>query len=123
MISSNHRLWLRGFGVLAVGLLLPPAFVRAQTVDASISVGAGPAVAKISRRRNIMRRIYRSLLPIALFLVLVPSALASTTWYVDGVNGNDGNNCQTPQTACKTIGHGISLAALGRFHHRRGGDL
>jgi hypothetical protein len=39
-----------------------------------------------------------------LFLALAPSALASTTWYVDGVNGNDGNNCTSAQTACKTIG-------------------
>lgn len=29
------------------------------------------------------------------------------------MNGNDGNNCQTPQTACKTIGHAISLAGSG----------
>lgn len=60
-----------------------------------------------------MRRIYTNLLPIALFLVLAPTALASTTWYVDGVNGSDGNNCQTAQTACKTIGHAISLAGSG----------
>lgn len=60
-----------------------------------------------------MRRICTNLLPMVLFLVLAPTALASTTWYVDGVNGNDGNNCQTPQTACKTIGHAISLAAPG----------
>jgi len=53
------------------------------------------------------------LLPMALFLVLVPAALASNTWYVDGVNGNDNNNCLSPQTACKTIGHAISLASSG----------
>jgi len=39
--------------------------------------------------------------------------MASTTWYVDGVNGNDGNDCKTRQTACKTIGHAISLASAG----------
>ena len=71
-MNSNSRMWLRGFKVLGFGLsLLPPGFV-------------------ISRRRNFMRRIYTNLLPIAVFLVLVPTALASTTWYVDGVNGNDG---------------------------------
>jgi hypothetical protein len=74
MISSNHRLWLCSFWLLAVGLLPPRAFVRAQTVAATVRPGA---------------------------------------WYVDGVNGNDGNNCQTPETACKTIGHAISLASSG----------
>ncbi|PYT69840.1 MAG: hypothetical protein DMG39_17505 [Acidobacteria bacterium] len=72
-----------------------------------------PAVAKVPRSRNIMRRIYTNLLSIALFLFVVPTALASTTWYVDGVNGNDSNNCQTPETACKAIGRAISLAGSG----------
>src|SRR5438874_1318012 len=71
------------------------------------------AVAKVPRRRNIMRRIYTNLLPIALFLLVVPTALASTTWYVDGVNGSDSNSCTSPTSACKTIGHAISLAASG----------
>jgi len=44
---------------------------------------------------------------------LAPAALASTTWYVDGVNGSDNNDCKTSQTACKTIGHAISLASKG----------
>src|SRR5215472_8195505 len=48
-----------------------------------------------------------------LLLILAPFALASTTWYVDGANGNDGNNCKTRQTACKTIEHAISLALSG----------
>lgn len=39
--------------------------------------------------------------------------MAHTTWYVDGANGNDGNDCKTRQTACKTIGHAISLASSG----------
>jgi predicted outer membrane repeat protein len=46
-------------------------------------------------------------------LALVPTALASNTWYVDGVNGNDSNNCKSATTACKTIGHAISLASSG----------
>jgi hypothetical protein len=49
----------------------------------------------------------------ALFLALAPTAIASNTWYVNGVNGNDNNNCMTPQTACETIGHAISLASSG----------
>jgi hypothetical protein len=36
-----------------------------------------------------------------------------TTWYVDGVNGNDKNDCKSPETACKSIGHAISLASSG----------
>jgi hypothetical protein len=52
------------------------------------------------------------LLP-ALFLVLTSTALARTAWYVNGVSGNDSNNCLTSTTACKTVGHAISLAASG----------
>jgi hypothetical protein len=49
---------------------------------------------------------------LTLFAAL-PAALASTTWYVNGVSGSDSNNCQTPTTACKTIGHAIALASSG----------
>jgi hypothetical protein len=52
---------------------------------------------------------FSSLLVMAFFLALAPAALACT-WYVDGVNGNDNNNCKTAQTACQTIGHAISRA-------------
>jgi hypothetical protein len=48
----------------------------------------------------------------ALFLALAPAALAHTL-YVNGVTGNDSNNCKTSQTACLTIGHAISLAKSG----------
>jgi hypothetical protein len=37
----------------------------------------------------------------------------AATWYVDGVTGSDTNNCLSTTTACKTIGHAISLAASG----------
>ena len=60
-----------------------------------------------------MNRIYTSLTVIALFLAPAPSALASNAWYVDGVSGNDDNDCETPTTACRTIGHAISLASSG----------
>ena len=33
--------------------------------------------------------------------------------YVNGVTGNDRNNCKSFSTACKTIGHALSLAATG----------
>jgi hypothetical protein len=54
-------------------------------------------------------------LPASSLLLLLPtSALAQPImWYVNGVNGNDSNNCQTAETACKTIGHAISLALSG----------
>jgi hypothetical protein len=113
-MSSKNRMWLTGFCSLASSLQLPPpASPLAQTIAAPVPVGAGPAIAKISRWRNVMRRIYTNLLPIALFLVLVPTAPAATTWYVDGMDGNDSNNCQTAETACKTIGDAIWLAASG----------
>jgi hypothetical protein len=46
-------------------------------------------------------------------VALATSAFAANIWYVDGVNGDDKNNCKSPQTACKTIGHAISLASSG----------
>ena len=48
-----------------------------------------------------------------LLLALTSTALASTTWYANGVTGSDGNNCTAPTTACKTIGHAISIASSG----------
>ena len=59
------------------------------------------------------RRQFNSLPLLVLFLTLTSTVLASNTWYVDGVNGNDANDCQTAMTACKTIGHAISLASSG----------
>jgi hypothetical protein len=59
------------------------------------------------------RTVFHSLMPLAVFLALTSTALASSTWYVDGVNGSNNNNCKTPRTACKTIGHAISLASSG----------
>ena len=58
-------------------------------------------------------RIRTSLLPTALLLTQASAALASTTWYVNGVNGSDSHNCRSSQTACKTIGHAVSLTASG----------
>jgi hypothetical protein len=54
-----------------------------------------------------------SLLVFVLLLAVAPRALASTTWYVDGVHGSDNNNCKSAEQACKTIGHAISLASSG----------
>ena len=49
---------------------------------------------------------------LALLLAITPTAFASV-WYVDGVHGSDSNDCKTRQTACKTIGHAISLSSSG----------
>jgi len=38
---------------------------------------------------------------------------AANTLYVDGSSGSDSNHCQSSQSACKTIGHAISLAISG----------
>ncbi|HEV3279066.1 MAG TPA: choice-of-anchor Q domain-containing protein [Terriglobia bacterium] len=54
-----------------------------------------------------------SLLPPALALTLAPIARAGNTWYVDGVNGDNSNDCESRQQACKTIGQAISLASAG----------
>ena len=50
---------------------------------------------------------------LVLFLAIVPNAFASSSWYVDGVHGNDSNDCRSIQHACKTIGHAITLASSG----------
>jgi hypothetical protein len=57
--------------------------------------------------------VFNSLPRLALFLALGPTALASNTWYVDGVHGNKNNDCKSRQHACKTIKHAISLASSG----------
>ncbi len=49
----------------------------------------------------------------AVLVALTSTAIASTTWYVNGVKGSNGNACTSPTTACKTVGHAISLAASG----------
>jgi predicted outer membrane repeat protein len=46
-------------------------------------------------------------------LMMLSSTALASTWYVDGVNGDDGNNCKTKATACGTIEHAITLAASG----------
>lgn len=65
--------------------------------------------------RSLTRIVSRvpAFLLVALFPALAPNALARSIWYVNGVNGSDSNNCQTSATACRTIGHAISLASSG----------
>ena len=59
------------------------------------------------------RTVFMSFVLLALFLALAPAASARNTWYVDGVNGSDTNDCKSSVTACKTIGHAISLCSSG----------
>jgi hypothetical protein len=56
---------------------------------------------------------FRRLRILTLFLTLVPAALASNTWFVDGVDGSDNNNCRSGQHACKTISNAILLTLPG----------
>ena len=53
------------------------------------------------------------LLLLALFLAVGPTAVASTTRYVNGVTGSDSNSCLSTTSACKTVSHAISLSASG----------
>ena len=50
---------------------------------------------------------------LALLVACFPTAFAIASGTVDGVYGRNHNNCKSPQTACKTIGHAISLASSG----------
>jgi len=49
---------------------------------------------------------------LALFAT-VPNALGANTWFVDGVNGSDLNDCRSRQHACKTISNAIALTLPG----------
>ena len=55
----------------------------------------------------------KKLICAAAMVLFAPTAKASTTLYVNGVTGSDSDSCESPTTACKTIGHAISLAASG----------
>jgi hypothetical protein len=61
----------------------------------------------------LKHKLTLSSLLLAGILTLAQTALAATTWYVNGANGSDSNNCMSPLTACRTIGHAISLAHSG----------
>lgn len=55
----------------------------------------------------------RSFLIFAFAITMGPYALASSTWYVDGVHGNDNNNGRSAGAACKTINRAISRSSAG----------
>ena len=50
---------------------------------------------------------------LALLFAVSLNALASNTWYVNGVTGNNANNGKTAATAYRTIGHAISTSTSG----------
>ena len=54
-----------------------------------------------------------SVFPVLGALIILSSPALAGTWYIDGVNGDDGNRCKTKATASASIGHAISLAAAG----------
>jgi hypothetical protein len=58
-------------------------------------------------------RFNRTTLLLGLVLAMTSVALARSTWYVNGVSGNDSNSCLSTTSPCKTIGHAISLAVAG----------
>jgi hypothetical protein len=58
-------------------------------------------------------KLLTSFLIAAVLLALTSTAIASTTWYVNGVSGSNSNTCTSATTACKTVGHAISLAGSG----------
>jgi len=55
----------------------------------------------------------RTVVPVLGVLTVLSSPALASTWYVNGVNGDNGNDCKTQATACARIGHAISLAASG----------
>src|SRR5215467_11062236 len=50
---------------------------------------------------------------LGMLLLALAQFASATTWYVNGATGKDTNNCLSPTSACKTIGHAISLALSG----------
>jgi hypothetical protein len=54
-----------------------------------------------------------SLLFLGLCLSVSRNALASSTWFVNGLTGNDNYSCKSTAASCKTIGHAISKSSPG----------
>jgi hypothetical protein len=57
------------------------------------------------------RFVVSCLLFLAALAAVARTAVTPNIWYVDGVRGDDNNNCESPQTPCRTIKHAISLAS------------
>jgi hypothetical protein len=72
----------------------------------------GPSPSSASGRKGEVMKHNLQIVPL-LFMALAPAAMASSRWYVDGMNGSNHNDCKSPQHACKTIRHAITLASSG----------
>lgn len=89
---------------------------RANSIASVIDVSAGTAP-----RQHVQAHVFptatmkfRNLLGgVTLILFAIVPAMASTNWFVDGVHGNDNNNCRSRQHACKTISNAIFLSLPG----------
>jgi predicted outer membrane repeat protein len=55
----------------------------------------------------------RTVVPVLGVLMILSSPAFASTWYVNGINGDDGNDCKTKNSACASIARVISLAASG----------
>jgi predicted outer membrane repeat protein len=53
----------------------------------------------------------RTVVPVLGVLIILSSPAFASTWYVNGVNGDDGNDCKTKATACASVRQAISRAA------------
>jgi hypothetical protein len=109
MLKMFARCFAAGFALLNVEARAQIVFVPSIP-----AVQPGPAsVCEEERDETMKHRLGFIWLLLAMSLALAPTALASTKWYVNGVNGSDNNDCKSRQHACKTIGHAISLASSG----------
>lgn len=84
--------------------------------DRQVSICAESSNPNFCEDRSKMKKhkfTRSSLLLLALFLAVSLRALAGSTWYVNGVNGSDGNPCTSAGSACKTIGHAILKSSPG----------
>jgi hypothetical protein len=90
-----------------------------RVCEASFLTRSLPFPCKIGRQTHSAEGKMKSRKPICIAALIlfaaVPNALARNTWYVDGVNGSDNNDCQSRLHACKTISNAISLTLPGDF--------
>src|SRR5579872_2916424 len=78
-----------------------------RRVSASANVGCRQKGAIVMKHKIL------TLMLLTVLCLLSSFACATTTWYVNGVSGSDGHNCLSSATACKTIGHALSLSLSG----------
>jgi hypothetical protein len=90
----------------------PRAVSHRSALGASSGLGQFSSGCIRKQEQKLKPKNMMSVVALTLFAI-VPTALASSAWYVDGVNGSDHHDCQSRQTACKTIGHAIALSARG----------